>query len=140
MRYRAGFVIMVAAQIAFAAAHAAERLSAEGAALAPATFPPGGALEARIDAAGDQVLSVHTIMRPASSNLMWMRDRDGFWTEWSGERDALAPGAARREGDELVFKIFDAPPAGIGAMTVTLAYRTPEGLKYGWFEAAERAE
>lgn len=129
---------MLAALPAFAAA--AERLSAEGTPLPAKSFAPGGALEARVDAAGDEVLSVHAILRPASSNEMWMRDRDGFWTEWNGDRDALAPSAARRDGDVLVFKIFETPPAGVHAMTVTLAYRTAGGLKYGWFQAGERTE
>ncbi|MEX2517866.1 MAG: hypothetical protein WD969_00885 [Paracoccaceae bacterium] len=119
---------------------AAERLSDAGAALAPVAFAPGGALEARIDAGGDEVLAVHALMRPASTNQLWMRDRDGFWTEWDGDEAALLPSAARREGDDLVYKIFTAPPAGVNAMTITLAYRTPGGLKYGWFDAAERAE
>ena len=119
---------------------AAERLSNSGVELDPASFAAGGALEARVDVAGDEVLSVHTILRPASTNIQWMRDRDGFWSDWNGNRDDLAPSAARREGDELVFKIFDAPPAGVSSMIVTIAYKTSDGLKYGWFNAAERAE
>ena len=118
----------------------AERLSETGAALPAMAFAPGGALEARVDAAGDEVLSVHALIRPASSNQVWMRDRDGFWSDWDGDRANLVPSAARREGDELVFKIFTAPPPGVSSMTVTLAYRTATGLKYGWFDAAERAE
>ncbi|MFV0472922.1 MAG: hypothetical protein ACK5MQ_01570 [Pikeienuella sp.] len=140
MRYRAAVIAAVAIAALAGAAGAAERLTAEGAELPAARFAPDGALEARIDAGGDEILSVHAIMRPASSNQMWMRDRDGFWSEWSGDRAALTPSAARREGGDLVFKIFDAPPAGVDAMTITIAYKTPEGFKYGWFEAAERAE
>lgn len=141
MRYRSGLVIIISALAALPAfAAAAERLSAAGVALPAMSYAPGGALEARVDAAGDKVLSVHAILRPASSNEMWMRDRDGFWSEWNGDRETLAPSAARRDGGELVFKIFEAPPAGVRAMTITLAYRTPAGLKYGWFQAAERAE
>ncbi len=128
------------AALAAAGAGAAERLSVGGAELPAVSFPSGGALEARVDAAGDEVISVHALLRPASSNQVWMRDRDGFWTEWNGDRAALLPAAARREGDELVFKLFTAPPAGVSSMTITLAYRTPQGLKYGWFEAAERKE
>ena len=122
------------------AAFAAERLSAAGAFLPGATFASGGALEARVDASGDDVISVHTILRPASSNIKWMRDRDGFWVEWSGRSDDLIESAARREGDELVFKVFDAPPPGVSSMLITVAYRTADGLKFGTFNAAERAE
>lgn len=139
MTFRKGLAITLAA-LAAAPALASERLSAEGVALPALTFAPGGALEARVDAGGDKVLSVYTILRPASSNQAWMRDRDGYWSEWNGDRDALTPSAARRDGGDLVFKIFTAPPEGVGAMTVTIAYRTPAGLKYGWFEAAERSE
>ena len=122
------------------AAFGADRLSAAGASLPGASFAPGGALEARVDANGDDVLAVHTILRPASTNIKWMRDRDGFWVEWSGRRDDLIESAARRDGDELVFKIFDAPPPGVSSMMITVAYRTADGLKFGTFNAAERAE
>ncbi|MEL7462551.1 MAG: hypothetical protein AAFN79_00690 [Pseudomonadota bacterium] len=125
---------------AMTTADAAERLSAAGEILPNAAFASGGALEARVDTGGDDVLSVHAILRPASSNITWMRDRDGFWLNWNGRPDDLIESAARREGDELVFKIFDAPPPGVTSMTVTVVYRTPEGLKYGWFNAVERAE
>lgn len=130
----------LAAGLAAFGAGAADRLTEAGVALPGAAFAPGGALEARIDAGDDEVQSVHTIMRPASSNILMMRDRDGFWTTWNGQRDDLIPAAAARDGDELVFKIFEAPPKGIPAMTITVAYRTPEGLKFGWFDAAEAAE
>ena len=132
--------ISVAATMTATAAAAAERLSSAGEILPNAAFDAGGALEARIDAGGDEVLSVHAILRPASTNITWMRDQDGFWVEWSGRRDDLIDSAARRDGDDLVFKIFDAPPPGVTSMVVTVAYRTPEGLKYGWFNAVERAE
>ncbi len=119
---------------------AAERLSVNGVALPAVTIERGGALEARVDAAGDDILSVHTILRPASSNVTLMRDRDGFWSPWNGDRADLAISASRIEGDELVFKIFDTPPSTMGGMTITVAYRTKDGLKYGWFQVAERAE
>lgn len=139
MRFRLAAVAVLAV-LSTAPALAAERLTADGVSLPAVSFSSGGPLEARIDASGDEVLAVHAILRPASSNIQWMRDRDGFWREWSGDRDDLAPSAAARDGEELIFKIFTAPPAGVSAMTITLAYRTPEGLKYGWFEAAERRE
>lgn len=121
-------------------AFAADRLSQDGVELSATSFPAGGALEARVDAGGDDVVSVHAILRPASTNIQWMRDRDGFWTEWNGRRDDLIESAARREGDELVFKIFDAPPPGVTSMIVTIAYRTSDGIKYGWFSAAEASK
>jgi len=118
------------------AAHAADRLTTDGVPLPSKSFAAGAGLEAVIDAAGDDVLSVHTLIRPASTNVVLMRDRDGFWMEWDGDRAALVPAAASAEGDALTYKIFQTPPPGVNAMTVTIAYRTPEGLKFGWFEAA----
>lgn len=132
--------VCVGAAGAAAEADAAERLTLAGAALPAVAFAPGGAVETRVDVAGEEVLSVHAVLNPASSTTYWMRDRDGFWADWSGNMDELVESAAKRDGDELVFKIFDSPPAGVGAMTISIAYRTPEGLKFGWFEAAERAE
>lgn len=136
--------LMAAVAISAAAlavsADAAERLTPEGAPLPAVSYAAGEALEVRIDAAGDEVTSVHTLLRPASTNIVLMRDRDGFWSTWEGDRDALAPSAARREGDELVYKIFDAPPPGVTSMTITVAYKTAQGIKIGWFDAAERAQ
>ena len=63
------------------AASAAERRSLTGAALPARLIDSGAAFEAAVDAGGDEVLSVHAILRPASSNVQLMRDRDGFWTE-----------------------------------------------------------
>jgi len=131
---------LTALGLGMTSAAAAERLTTDGVSLPAVTIAPGGALEARIDASGDEVLSVHTILRPASSNVTLMRDRDGFWSTWSGDRADLVPSAARPEGDDLVFKIFDAPPSAGGAMTITIAYKTKDGLKFGWFDVAERAE
>lgn len=136
-------VTAVAAMATFMAATgvaAAETLTIEGAELPAAAFAPGGALEARVDAGGDEVLSVHTVLNPASSTIYWMRDRDGFWAPWNGQMDDLVESAAVEDGGELVFKIFDTPPADVPSMTISIAYRTAEGLKFGWFQAAEQAE
>ena len=119
---------------------AGERLTTEGVALPAAAFEPGGALEARVDVSGDEVISAHAVLNPASSTTYWMRDRDGFWAPWDGDMATLTESAARRDGDDLVFKIFDAPPDGVPSMVISIAYRTPDGLKFGWFNAAERAE
>ena len=141
MKLLKGLAAAAVSIAAFAgAAAAADRLTVEGSPLPGQSYAPGEALEIRIDAGGDDVLSAHTLLRPASTNILLMRDRDGFWTEWDGDRATLAESAARRDGDELVFKIFNAPPPGVHSMTITVAYRTAEGLKLGWFNAAERAE
>ncbi len=118
------------------ASYAADRLSTDGVILPAQAIAPGGDLEAVIDASGDEVLSVHTMIRPASTNIIMMRDRDGYWVEWDGDRASLIPSAARNDGGVLTYKIFQKPPAGVNAMTVTVAYQTPDGLKFGWFEAA----
>ena len=122
------------------AAHAADRLTSEGVVLPAQAITPGGGLEAVIDASGDEVLSVHTLLRPASSNIILMRDRDGFWVEWSGDRADLAPSAAVNDDGVLTYKVFQAPPEGVNAMTITVAYRTPDALKFGWFQAAVASE
>lgn len=132
---------MAAAMVALAGgAAAAERLSYDGVALPGQAITAGAPLEYAIDAAGDEVLSVHTMLRPASTNIILVRDMDGYWAEWDGDRENLPESAARRDGDVLVYKILQTPPPGVTAMTVTVAYRTPEGLKFGWFEAAQAPE
>lgn len=117
------------------AATAAERLSTVGVILPAQAIGPDGVLEATVDATGDEVLSVHTMIRPASSNIVLMRDRDGFWVNWDGDMNSLIPAAARNDDGMLTYKIFQQPPQGVNAMTVTIAYQTAEGLKFGWFEA-----
>ena len=117
------------------AATAAERLNTSGVILPAQAIGPDGVLEATVDATGDEVLSVHTMIRPASTNIVMMRDRDGFWVNWDGDMASLIPSAARNDGGVLTYKIFQQPPQGVNAMTVTIAYQTPEGLKFGWFEA-----
>lgn len=117
------------------AAAGAERLYTSGVLLPALTIGPDGVLEATVDATGDQVLSVHTMIRPASTNIVMMRDRDGFWVDWDGDMGSLIPSAARNDNGVLTYKIFQKPPAGVNAMTVTIAYQTPDGLKFGWFEA-----
>jgi len=121
-------------------AYAAERLTTGGVVLPAQAIAPGGGLEAVIDASGDEVLSVHTLLRPASSNVILMRDRDGFWVEWDGDRASLAPSAAVNDDGVLTYKVFQTPPSGVNSMTVTVAYRTPDGLKFGWFAAAVASE
>ncbi len=117
------------------AASAAERLDASGVILPAQAIGADGVLEATVDATGDEVLAVHTMIRPASSNVVMMRDRDGFWVTWDGDKASLIPSAARNDNGMLTFKIFQKPPQGVNAMIVTIAYRTPDGLKFGWFEA-----
>ena len=117
------------------AAEAAERLDTAGVVLPAHTIGSDGVLETTVDATGDQVLAVHTMIRPASTNVVMMRDRDGFWVNWDGDMGSLIPSAARDDDGMLTFKIFQKPPAGVNAMTVTIAYQTPSGLKFGWFEA-----
>lgn len=119
---------------------AAERLETGGVPLPAQAIGPDGVLETTVDATGDEVLSVHTMIRPASTNIVMMRDRDGFWVNWDGDRASLIPSAARNDNGVLTYKIFQQPPAGVNAMTVTIAYRTPEGLKFGWFEAGVARE
>jgi hypothetical protein len=122
------------------AAGAADRLDKDGVFLPAQAIGANGVLEATIDATGDEVLSVHTMIRPASTNIIMMRDRDGYWVNWDGDRNSLVPSAARNDNGILTYKIFQTPPKGVNAMTVTVAYRTPEGLKFGWFDAGVARE
>lgn len=122
------------------AAGAADRLDMDGVFLPGQAIGADGVLEATIDATGDEVLSVHTMIRPASTNIIMMRDRDGYWVNWDGDRNSLIPSSARNDDGVLTYKIFQTPPKGVNAMTVTIAYRTPEGLKFGSFQAAAARE
>lgn len=130
-------VMAVAAFSIASASLADDRLSEDGARLTPATYARGEAFERRVEEPGAELLAAHVTLRPASSNLVLTRDRDGFWAPWDGDPATLAPSAARAEDGGLVFKIFDAPPADLlPPYTITLIARTADGLRYGWFQAA----
>ena len=85
------------------AATAAERLNTSGVFLPAQAIGSDGVLEATVDATGDEVLSVHTMIRPASTNIVMMRDRDGFWVNWDGDMASLIPSAARNDGGVLTY-------------------------------------
>ncbi|MEM7268872.1 MAG: hypothetical protein AAF401_06435 [Pseudomonadota bacterium] len=138
MKLLYGFAAIAA--FATGAAEAAERLSADGSRLAARALQAGENFEVAVDTAGDEVLAVHTLLRPASTNVVLMRDRDGFWTEWSGRRDDLIPSAARANGDTLTYKVFQSPPPGVTSMTITLIYRTETGWKHGILDAGVAAK
>ncbi len=128
--------ILAVAALAAGGAAAAERLTAEGARLAPAVIAPDAPFDRTVDAGEDAVLGAHALLRPASSNQVLARDRDGFWAPWDGV-SPLPETAVTRDGAELTFKLFLSPPEGMLApYEVTLAYRTPEGMRHGVFEAA----
>lgn len=136
----AALALVLAAGVA-GTAGGAERLTAAGARLDPIACPAGLPCEVAIDAGGDTVIDVHVVLRPASSNIALARDRDGFWAPWDGDPAKLPPAAALRDGDLLVFKLFQDPPSGLASpYTVTLAYRTPDGLRLGWFEVSTEGE
>ncbi len=119
---------------------AADRLETDGVFLPGQAIGADGVLETTIDASGDEVLWVHTMIRPASTNIIMMRDRDGYWVNWDGDMNSLITSSARNDDGLLTFKIFQKPPQGVNSMTVTVAYQTPDGLKFGWFEAAVTRE
>jgi hypothetical protein len=128
--------ICAAAMALAGSALAGERLTEEGARLAPRTYSEAAPFEVVVDAAGDAVLEAHVILRPTSSNRALARDLDGFWAPWDGDVATLPASAAIRDGAALRFKLFAAPPPDLTPpLTVTIAYRTPEGLRFGWFDA-----
>ena len=125
----------VAATMAGTAA-ATDRLTADGAGRAPARFAPDAAFERSVLVGDEDVLGAHALLRPASTSLVLARDRDGFWAPWDGDPASLPETAVTRDGDRLTFKLFLRPPEGLLApYVVTLAYRTPGGLKHGAFTA-----
>ena len=120
---------------ALAAPAVAQTLSTTGAALPPVAFAAGEMAEVRVDTGGDAVGAAHVVLRPASSNRLLARDRDGFWAPWDGDPDSLPPSAVYAEGAALTFKLFASPPPFLQPWRITVAYRTAEGLKYGVFDA-----
>jgi hypothetical protein len=131
--------MLLASALAAGGAAAAERLTAQGARLAPAPIVEGAPFERAVEVGDDEVLGAHALLRPASSNLVLARDRDGFWAPWDGHAP-LPETAVTRDGALLTFKLFVRPPEGLLApYEITLAYRTPAGLRHGAFEAAPEA-
>jgi len=129
-------VIRLATLLALLAAPAvSQTLTTAGATLPPVAFAPGEMAEVRVDTGGDTVTTAHVVLRPASSNRLLARDRDGFWAPWDGDPDSLPPSAAYADGGALAFKLFTTPPPFPQPWRITVAYRTAGGLKYGAFDA-----
>ncbi|MGQ0676342.1 MAG: hypothetical protein ACT4N4_09720 [Rhodospirillales bacterium] len=114
---------------------AGEQLSAAGARLAHVVMQPGVPdLRRAIDLNGDQPIATYVTARTVGGALM-MRTRHGYWLPWSGREDDLVDNGFTASGGMLEFKLLkESLPSVSLPVTVTVAYRTAAGVKFGMFE------
>ncbi|SLN57251.1 acetyl-CoA carboxylase biotin carboxyl carrier protein subunit [Oceanibacterium hippocampi] len=129
--------ILLAAAILTAGASGAAaqgQLSPDGAQLAPMVVGPGlGEVNRSIETGGDTPSATYvTASTPDGQRLK--RDRNGFWTPWSGDIDALEDNGFAADGDTVTYKILKEDLSGtFFPISVQLAYRAGGAFKFGAF-------
>jgi hypothetical protein len=65
------------------------------------------------------------------------RTNEGYWVPWDGAVDSLVDNRFQPLGSQLVFKVLKEDLTGyMFPLTVTIAYRVPSGVKFGFFQVA----
>jgi hypothetical protein len=114
---------------------AGEQLTLAGARLSP-VVAQSGAIDLRrsVDLGGDQPTATYVAARTAGGAML-MRTRAGYWLPWSGREEDLADNGFAASGGTIEFKLTkESLPAAALPLTVTIAYRTAAGVKFGLFE------
>jgi len=87
-----------------------------------------------VDTGGDQVLATYIVARVHSTSQAMQRTNLGYWVPWDGSTDSLVDNQMPQANDQITYKILDQSLDGLTApLTVTLIYRTPDGMKLGQF-------
>jgi hypothetical protein len=116
-------------------AFAGEQLTLAGARLSHVVAQSGAFdLRRSVDLGGDQPTATYVAARTAGGAML-MRTRTGYWLPWSGREEDLADNGFAASGGTLEFKLMkESLPGAALPMTVTIAYRTAAGVKFGMFE------
>jgi hypothetical protein len=116
-------------------ARAGDQLTLAGARLSHVVAQSGACdLRRSVDLGGDQPTATYVAARTAGGALL-MRTRAGYWLTWSGREEDLTDNGFAASNGALEFKLVkESLPAAALPMTVTIAYRTAAGVKFGMFE------
>lgn len=125
-----------AAAIAWAtAASAAESLATQGARLADVRVAPAAADISRTVALEGDAPTATFVMAHMPDGRSLQRTNLGYWQPWDGDPDSLIDNGFQPANGELTFKVLKEDISGrFFPITVTLAYRVGEQVKFGVFQ------
>lgn len=92
-----------------------------------------------VDLGGDVPLATH-VWAVVGSSERRQRTNEGYWISWNGDTESLIDNHFPVVDGKVVFKVLkeDIGPDNHG-VTVSTGYRTPEGLKYGYYGLVPKA-
>ena len=135
---RAALAAVVASALGAAEA-GAETLSEAGSVLADmAVNVVTAEITRTVDLAGDAPVATH-VTAHVSNGTALQRTNLGYWVPWNGRVAELIDNHFAPSGTTLTFKILNEDISGqFFPITITLAYRTAVGLKFGVFQISPR--
>lgn len=132
-RLVAGVGAIVAAWATGAAA--VESLTISGTALESVEVAPASANVSRTVALNGDAPTASYVMAHMPDGRTLQRTNLGYWQPWDGKLDSLLDNGFRAAGGNLTFKVLKEDISGrFFPITVTLAYRTGEQVKFGVFQ------
>jgi hypothetical protein len=121
--------------VAWASGAAAESLTVAGAALESVAVAPASANVSRSVALNGDAPTATYVMAHMPDGQALQRTNLGYWQPWDGKLDSLVDNGFRPSGGDLTFKVLKEDISGrFFPITVTLAYRTAEAVKFGVFQ------
>jgi hypothetical protein len=112
------------------------RLTAEGVMLSRIPVTVTSAVverQVQLDA-GEAVTGTYVSLRTNDGRYL-QRNNDGYWLPWSGRENTLADNRFQPVGNLLTFKVLKQDISDQSfPLTVSIAYRTAAGVKFGMFE------
>ena len=132
---RLGACIGAVAAAWTAGAAAAESLTLYGARLENVAVAPASADLSRTVALNGDVPSAVYVTAHMPDGQSLQRTNLGYWQPWDGALDSLVDNGFRAAGGSLTFKILEEDISErFFPITVTLAYRVGEEVKFGVFQ------
>jgi hypothetical protein len=121
--------------VAWVSGAAAESLTVAGAALESVAVAPAAANLTRTVALNGDAPTATYVMAHMPDGRTLQRTNLGYWQPWDGKLDSLVDNGFRPAAGDLTFKILKEDISGrFFPITVTLAYRTGEAVKFGVFQ------
>ncbi len=118
------------------AAYAADVLTVVGASLDPSFVKTSITVDVRrvVTLNGDQPIATYMTARNVSGTQL-VRTRQGYWLPWTGRAEDLADAGLTAQSGTLEYKLLKEDLSGAQLpITVSIGYRTAQGIKFGTFE------
>ena len=117
---------------------AGDKLTLAGAYLGEIKVAPATAAVSRlVDLDGGEQPSATYVTMTLREGKRLQRTNEGYWVPWSGSVDSLLDNRFQPAGSQLLFKVLKEDLTGyMFPLTVTIAYRVPGGVKFGFFQVS----